>query len=162
MPSMMISSNGSGNRGSNIPLWPHRTLRPKRPGRLEVRGEVFLPRKSFQQLNREREEEGQPVFANPRNAAAGSLKQLDSTITAKRPLDIVCHGAGAVTGASFASHLEFLAALKDWGLKPRAFNRMCHGMEEVLSYQEEMESRREELPYEIDGVVVKINNTELQ
>ena len=113
-------------------------------------------------MNREREEEGQPVFANPRNAAAGSLKQLDSTITAKRPLDIVCHGAGAVTGASFASHLEFLEALRNWGLKPVPFTRSCRGMEEVLREREKLESRRDELPYEIDGLVVKINSTELQ
>jgi len=145
----------------SIPL----TLRSEKrrpPERLEVRGEVFLSRKAFQQMNREREEAGQPVFANPRNAAAGSLKQLDSTITAKRPLDIFCHGAGAVTGVSFASHLEFLQAMKDWGLKPVPFARVCQGMEEVLRQREEMEARRDDLPYEIDGLVVKINSTELQ
>jgi DNA ligase (NAD+) len=165
------STRGDGVHGEDITL-NLKTIRSvplvlrneKRqpPERLEVRGEVFLSRKAFQQMNREREEEGQPVFANPRNAAAGSLKQLDSTITAKRPLDIFCHGAGTVTGASFASHQEFLAALKDWGLKPVAFTRICHGMEEVLRYQEEMELRREDLPYEIDGLVVKVNSTELQ
>jgi DNA ligase (NAD+) len=132
------------------------------PERLEVRGEVFLSRKAFQQMNREREEAGQPIFANPRNAAAGSLKQLDSTITAKRPLDIFCHGAGAVTGASFTHHLEFLGALKDWGLKPVPFAHTCRGMEEVLREREEMEARRDELPYEIDGLVVKVNSAELQ
>jgi DNA ligase (NAD+) len=145
----------------SIPL----TLRSEKrrpPERLEVRGEVFLSRKAFQQMNREREEEGQPVFANPRNAAAGSLKQLDSTITAKRPLDIFCHGAGAVTGVSFASHLEFLQAMKDWGLKPVPFAGVCQGMEEVFRQREEMEARRDDLPYEIDGLVVKINSTELQ
>ena len=145
----------------SIPL----TLRSEKrrpPERLEVRGEVFLSRKAFQQMNREREEEGQPVFANPRNAAAGSLKQLDSTITAKRSLDIFCHGAGAVTGVSFASHLEFLQAMKDWGLRPVPFARVCQGMEEVLRQREEMEARRDDLPYEIDGLVVKINSTELQ
>jgi DNA ligase (NAD+) len=145
----------------SIPL----TLRSEKrrpPERLEVRGEVFLSRKAFQQMNREREEEGQPVFANPRNAAAGSLKQLDSTITAKRPLDIFCHGAGAVTGVSFASHLEFLQATQDWGLKPVPFACVCQGMEEVLRQREEMEARRDDLPYEIDGLVVKINSTELQ
>jgi len=145
----------------SIPL----TLRSEKrrpPERLEVRGEVFLSRKAFQQMNREREEAGQPVFANPRNAAAGSLKQLDSTITAKRSLDIFCHGAGAVTGVSFASHLEFLQAMKDWGLKPVPFARVCQGMEEVLRQREEMEARRDDLPYEIDGLVVKINSTELQ
>ena len=165
------STRGDGMHGEDItvnlrtirsiPL----TLRSEKrrpPERLEVRGEVFLSRKAFQQMNREREEEGQPVFANPRNAAAGSLKQLDSTITAKRSLDIFCHGAGAVTGVSFASHLEFLQAMKDWGLKPVPFARVCQGMEEVLRQREEMEARRDDLPYEIDGLVVKINSTELQ
>jgi DNA ligase (NAD+) len=145
----------------SIPL-ALRSEKQRPPQRLEVRGEVFLSRKAFQQMNREREEEGQPVFANPRNAAAGSLKQLDSTITAKRPLDTFCHGAGAVTGASFASHLEFLEALRIWGLKPVPFTRSCRGMEEVLQEREKLEARRDELPYEIDGLVVKINSTELQ
>ena len=87
------------------------------PSRLEVRGEVFLSLKAFQQMNREREEQGQPVFANPRNAAAGSLKQLDSTITAKRPLDIFCHGYGSVEyadaslPAGFETHTQFREAL---------------------------------------------------
>ena len=165
------STRGDGIHGEDITV-NLRTIRSipltlrsekrRRPERLEVRGEVFLSRKAFQQMNREREEEGQPVFANPRNAAAGSLKQLDSTITAKRSLDIFCHGAGAVTGVSFASHLEFLQAMKDWGLKPVPFARVCQGMEEVLRQREEMEARRDDLPYEIDGLVVKINSTELQ
>jgi len=165
------STRGDGIHGEDITV-NLRTIRSiplalrsekrRPPERLEVRGEVFLSRKAFQQMNREREEEGQPVFANPRNAAAGSLKQLDSTITAKRSLDIFCHGAGAVTGVSFASHLEFLQAMKDWGLKPVPFARVCQGMEEVLRQREEMEARRDDLPYEIDGLVVKINSTELQ
>ena len=165
------STRGDGIHGEDITV-NLRTIRSiplalrsekrRPPERLEVRGEVFLSRKAFQQMNREREEAGQPVFANPRNAAAGSLKQLDSTITAKRSLDIFCHGAGAVTGVTFASHLEFLQAMKDWGLKPVPFARVCQGMEEVLRQREEMEARRDDLPYEIDGLVVKINSTELQ
>jgi DNA ligase (NAD+) len=132
------------------------------PDRLEVRGEVFLPRAAFQKMNREREEEGLPVFANPRNAAAGSLKQLDSAITAKRPLDLFCHGLGAVAGTSFASHAELRDALKEWGLKPVPLGHICRGVSEILKYRDEMESRRDELPYEIDGVVVKVNSTDLQ
>ena len=102
------STRGDGINGEDITL-NLKTIRSiplnlrgdrrKWPDRLEVRGEVFLSRAAFQKMNREREEEGQPVFANPRNAAAGSLKQLDSAITAKRPLDIFCHGLGAVAGA---------------------------------------------------------------
>ena len=132
------------------------------PKRLEVRGEVFLSRKAFQQMNRERDEGGQPPFANPRNAAAGSLKQLDSTITAKRPLDIFCHGTGAITGTEFASHMEFLEAIRDWGLKPIPGAKVCRQLREVLDYQSEMETHRDALPYEIDGLVVKVNSTALQ
>src|SRR6185503_15341393 len=121
------------------------------PRRLEVRGEVFLPLKAFQQMNREREEAGQAVFANPRNAAAGSLKQLDSTITAKRPLDIFCHGYGSVEDADsslasgFESHGQFREALARWGLKPVPLGEICIGLEEVLKYREKIEARRDEL-----------------
>ena len=145
----------------SIPL----VLRPgvrRTPQRLEVRGEVFLSRAAFQKLNREREEAGEPPFANPRNAAAGSLKQLDSRITAKRPLDIYCYGFGSVEGASFASHSEFRDALKDWGLKPMPRGRVCHGVDEILAYRDQMEAERDRLPFEIDGLVVKVNSTELQ
>ena len=132
------------------------------PRLLEVRGEVFYPTEGFQRLNRQREEAGEYVFANPRNAAAGALKQLDSKITAGRPLDLFCHGMGTVEPAQFGSHAEFLAALRDWGLKPVPLTRVCGSVEEVVAYQEEMERRRDELPYEIDGVVVKVNSLELQ
>ncbi len=132
------------------------------PRRLAVRGEVFYPTEGFQRLNRQREEAGEYVFANPRNAAAGALKQLDSRITASRRLDLFCHGMGAVEPASFASHADFLAALQDWGLKPVPLTRVCGSVDEIVAYQEEMEGRRDELPYEIDGVVVKVNSLELQ
>ena len=132
------------------------------PPRLEVRGEVFLPLDAFQKMNREREEESKPVFANPRNAAAGSLKQLDSTITAKRPLDIFCHGTGIIEGVSFATHWDFRHALQQWGLKPVPLGRVCRGLAEVFHYRDEMEAQRDELPYEIDGLVVKVNSTQLQ
>jgi len=165
------STRGDGINGEDITLnlktirsIPLTLRRDKRdpPTRLEVRGEVFLSRQAFQQMNQEREEEGQPAFANPRNAAAGSLKQLDSTITAKRPLDIFCHGMGEIAAADFASHLEFLQALRDWGLKPVPGARLCHGLEQVLRYRDQMEAQRDELPYEIDGLVIKVNSVELQ
>ncbi len=131
------------------------------PSRLEIRGEVFLSHEAFQKLNREREEEGQPVFANPRNSAAGSLKQLDSTATAKRPLDIFCHGAGEVTGTTFTSHKEFLQALKEWGLKPVPYHT-CESLEDIFAYFGKMERQREDLPYEIDGLVIKVDSLDLQ
>lgn len=165
------STRGDGINGENItlnlktirsiPLTLHRESK-RFPQRLEVRGEVFLSRTAFQRLNREREEEGQPVFANPRNAAAGSLKQLDSTITAKRPLDIFCHGMGEGTGASFTTHEQFLQVLKEWGLKPVSNIRICHSLKEIFAYHQEMERRRDQLPYEIDGLVIKVNSLELQ
>jgi DNA ligase (NAD+) len=165
------STRGDGTNGEDITL-NLRTIRSvplilrgesaKWPERLEVRGEVFLSRSAFQKINREREEEGQAVFANPRNAAAGSLKQLDSAITAKRPLDLFCYGLGVVTGAKFATHSEFRDTLKEWGLKPVPLGRVCRGVGEVLKYRDEMEALRDELPYEIDGLVVKVNSTELQ
>jgi len=165
------STRGDGINGEDITL-NLKTIRSiplnlrgdrrKWPDRLEVRGEVFLSRAAFQKMNREREEEGQPVFANPRNAAAGSLKQLDSAITAKRPLDIFCHGLGAVAGAEFATHAELRDALIAWGLKPVPLMRICRGVGEILAYRDEMEASRDDLPYEIDGLVVKVNNVELQ
>lgn len=165
------STRGDGINGEDITLnlktirsIPLTLLRESKrfPQRLEVRGEVFLSRTAFQRLNREREEEGQPVFANPRNAAAGSLKQLDSTITAKRPLDIFCHGMGEGTGASFTTHEQFLQVLKEWGLKPVSHIRICHSLKEIFAYHQEMERRRDQLPYEIDGLVIKVNSLELQ
>src|SRR5206468_5266930 len=94
------------------------------PERLEVRGEVFLPIEPFRRVNREREEAGQPVFANPRNAAAGSLKQLDPRITAARPLDFVCHGTGEVRGLRLATHWDTLQALAAMGVKPVPTSRV--------------------------------------
>ena len=173
------STRGDGINGENItqnlktiPSIPHRLHKGSQPipfpRRLEVRGEVFLPREAFRNMNREREEAGQPVFANPRNAAAGSLKQLDSSITAKRPLDIFCHGYGVVESGStsvapgFKSHSEFREIIEKWGLKPVPLGRVCRGVDKVLRQRDEMEAGRDDLPYEIDGLVVKVNRTELQ
>lgn len=165
------STRGDGINGENITL-NLKTIRSipltlqrgkiSDPRHLEVRGEVFLPREAFQRLNREREEEGQPVFANPRNAAAGSLKQLDSTITAKRPLDIFCHGIGELTGASFTTHAELLRALKEWGLKPVPLAYCCQDLKQIFAYHEDIEKRRDDLSYEIDGLVIKVNSLDLQ
>ena len=165
------STRGDGINGENItanlrtirsiPLTLRADGQPI-PKRLEIRGEVFLPLKAFQKMNRDREEQGQPVFANPRNAAAGSLKQLDSTITAKRPLDIFFHGTGLIEGVQFATHCDFREGLERWGLKPVPLGRLCRGVQEIFRYRDEMEARRDQLPYEIDGLVVKVNSTPLQ
>ena len=132
------------------------------PDHLEVRGEVFIPLDAFAKLNTTRAADGEPSFANPRNAAAGSLRQLDPRITATRPLDIFCYGVGTVDRTSFATHYEILQALKEWGFKVNPHIRICRGIGEVIAYHEEMEMLRGELPYEVDGVVAKVNSLALQ
>lgn len=132
------------------------------PSRLEVRGEVFLSNVAFRRLNAERAQAGEPPFANPRNATAGSLKQLDSAVTAKRPLDIFCHGLGQLEGVQLASHQEFVHALQAWGLKPVPYSRVCQSLSEVFSVFDALEARRDTLPFEIDGVVVRVDDFGLQ
>lgn len=132
------------------------------PERLEVRGEVIFPIKSFRALNRQRELAGEPLFANPRNAAAGSLRQLDSMITASRPLDIFCYGIGQVIGIELETQANLLQTYKKWGLKVNPYFRICQGINELLDYYQEMEIRRESLPYEIDGIVIKVNRFDFQ
>jgi DNA ligase (NAD+) len=128
------------------------------PSRLEVRGEVYLPLQAFQEFNLKRERSGESLFANPRNAAAGSLRQLDSSITAQRPLDIFCHGIGQFTGAALASQWELLDALQAWGFKVNPNRRRCKNIDRVFDYYREMDELRDKLPYEIDGVVLKVNS----
>jgi DNA ligase (NAD+) len=132
------------------------------PARLEVRGEVIFPRQAFAQLNADRAAAGEPPFANPRNAAAGSLRQIDPRATAGRPLDLFVHSAGLIEGAAFASHWQFLAALRTWGLKTNPLNQRCTGAAALIAYHTEMAARRDALPYEVDGVVAKVDATDLQ
>ena len=143
----------------SVPL----VLQPPFPELLDVRGEVYMDLAAFQQLNRTREEDGQPVFANPRNATAGSLRQLDSQVTAKRPLKIFCYGLGRLEGTHVTSHLDALQQLQEWGLRVNLeHTRRAHGIEEVLTYFRQIEAARDTLPYEIDGVVVKVDLLALQ
>lgn len=132
------------------------------PERVEVRAEVLLGIEAFESLNRRREEEGLPEFANPRNAAAGSLRQLDPRITARRPLDLFCYAVGRVDGRSFERHGEVLDALKQWGLKVNPHVRQCANVEEALAYYADIKAMRETLDYEIDGVVLKVDRFDLQ
>ncbi len=132
------------------------------PSRLEVRGEVYLPIKAFEELNRQREKSGESPFANPRNAAAGSLRQLDSSITAKRPLDIFSYGLGQSPDQTFETQWELLDALLRWGFKVNPYRKQCPKIEEALDYYREMDGLRERLPYEIDGLVIKVNSLRLQ
>ncbi|MGE4545204.1 MAG: NAD-dependent DNA ligase LigA [Pedobacter sp.] len=133
------------------------------PDLLEVRGEVYIDLADFQTLNQEREEEGLQVFANPRNAAAGSLRQLDSSVTAKRPLKIFCYGIGQFTGELPTSHHELLQRLHQWGLRVNLeHTRTVEGIEPVMEYFRDLQQQRDQLPYEIDGLVVKVDDLTLQ
>ena len=132
------------------------------PRRLEVRGEVFLPKAAFRSLNDTRAKAGEPLFANPRNATAGSLKQLDSSITAQRPLDFFCYGVGQIEGGTFASYWELRQALTGWGIKAVPRGRVCPTVETVCAVCDDLEAQRDDLDYDIDGVVVKVNSFALQ
>ena len=132
------------------------------PERLEVRGEVIIQIEKFRALNREREEAGDPPFANPRNAAAGSVRQLDSKITAERPLEIYCYALGQVIGRTFKTQWEVLQTFPKWGLRTNPHVRKYKNIDEVLEYYHEMNEKRETLPYEIDGTVIKVNRFDLQ
>ncbi|MBH0162875.1 NAD-dependent DNA ligase LigA [Fictibacillus sp. 26RED30] len=125
---------------------------------LEVRGEAFMPKKSFQKLNAHREEEGQELFANPRNAAAGSLRQLDPKIAASRNLDIFVYGVGKLEGHSVDSHDESLTYLNHLGFKTNSEWKKCANIDEVIEYVNSWQEKRPDLPYEIDGIVIKVNS----
>jgi DNA ligase (NAD+) len=128
------------------------------PPVIEIRGEVYLTRQAFEAINRERRDAGATLFANPRNAAAGSLRQLDPRVTASRPLDIFVYGVGAADGTAFRSHGQTLAALADAGLKVNTETAGCATLDDVLRYVRDWSGRRTALPYEIDGVVVKVDD----
>ncbi len=162
------ATRGDGYRGENI-TQNLRTIRsiplsvPKdAPQRFEVRGEVYLPKTGFHKLNQERAKEGLPLFANPRNAAAGSVRQLDSRITAKRPLDIYIYVLGYAEGkATPPTHWEAMTWLKSLGFKINPNNRLLKDISEVEEYYRTWEQQREGLTYEADGIVVKINQLNL-
>ena len=163
------ATRGDGYRGENI-TQNLKTIRSiplsvprEAPPRFEVRGEVYLPKAGFKRLNEERAKEGLPLFANPRNAAAGSVRQLDSSVTAKRPLDIFIYGLGPVEGKAVPdTHREIMQWLKSLGFKINPNIALYHAIEEAEEcYQSWVESR-ESWPYEADGMVVKVNPIALQ
>ncbi|MEG3592577.1 MAG: NAD-dependent DNA ligase LigA [Pseudomonadota bacterium] len=129
------------------------------PEILEVRGEVFMTKKGFSQLNKKAEKDNKKIFSNPRNAAAGSMRQLDPKITSQRPLDIFCHGAGKLQGSNLPdNHSDLIKQLKEWGLKTCPLNRLIKGIDECFNYYLTILSKRDALPYDIDGVVYKVNS----
>ncbi|MCX8043124.1 MAG: NAD-dependent DNA ligase LigA [Desulfobacterota bacterium] len=131
------------------------------PPVLAVRGEVIMLKKDFERLNQERLDAGETLFANPRNAAAGSVRQLDPRITAQRKLDFFCYGIADATGLPVATHTDVLAMLRAFGFKVNEFTK-CSSIDEVLTACRQLEDRRPELPYEIDGAVIKVNSISLQ
>ena len=136
---------------------PLRLRGKKLPRLLEVRGEAILPIKDFEKLNAEQTNAGLKTFANPRNAAAGSLRQLDSRITAARPLQVFAYGLGQAEGLESKTMSEFQDQMADWGFQVSKRRKICHGSGDVLGFYRKVEDERERLPFEIDGVVVKLN-----
>ncbi|MBN2370733.1 MAG: NAD-dependent DNA ligase LigA [Vicinamibacteria bacterium] len=132
------------------------------PEALEARGEVYLPRSRFHAINQEREGRGEEPFANPRNAAAGSMKSLDPRIVAERGLDVWLYAVAQVQGCALSSHWETLGRMRDWGLRTNPAARRCAGLDEVLAYCEEWREKRDTLEYDIDGIVVKVDDFSLQ
>ena len=158
------ATRGDGSSGEDVTA-NIRTIRavPLRldghaPRRVEVRGEVFMPFRGFERLNARAAERGEKSFVNPRNAAAGSLRQLDARNTAGRPLDVFFYGVGEWQGGEPpASHAALLAGLRGWGLKTCPEARVVHGVDGCLEYYATLAARRAQLPYQIDGVVYKVN-----
>lgn len=133
------------------------------PEILDVRGEVYMLRRDFEVLNQDRQRNEEDVFANPRNAASGSLKLLDSKLTAQRRLSCYIHSFGLMQGAgSVETQWEFLQKAKAWGLPVDEHSRLCRSPQEVIDYALEYQNRRDEIPYEIDGIVIKVNSLRQQ
>ena len=130
------------------------------PELLEVRGEIFMLKKDFEQLNKERQAQGEEVFANPRNSTSGSVKLLDSRITAQRNLQCFIHSFGVLEDARviFRTHWEFLQKVRDYGFYVNTNSRLCKNFDGVIAFCEEFQGKRNGIPYEIDGVVIKVNS----
>ncbi|CAB4703648.1 unannotated protein [freshwater metagenome] len=162
-------TRGNGVTGEDVTLnvktiknLPHTLSGKNIPSLIEVRGEVFFPLDAFAELNASLEESGKPLFANPRNGAAGSLRQKDPRITAQRPLSVVVHGIGACEGATFASQSDAYEMLKSWGLPTSERYRVLKNRKEVTEFISEYEKHRHDIEHEIDGVVIKVNQFDQQ
>lgn len=164
------ATRGDGSTGEDIthnvrtiPSIPLRLRGAGYPGVLEVRGEIYMPREGFERFNLEAIAADQKPFVNPRNAAAGSLRQLDPRITAQRPLEMCCYSVGLVEQGDLpGSHSEILGKLQEWGLRINAESRLVSGIEACSEYYQKLASRRDALPYDIDGIVFKVDSRMLQ
>ncbi|HSG62420.1 MAG TPA: NAD-dependent DNA ligase LigA [Pseudomonadales bacterium] len=160
------ATRGDGTTGEDItanvrtiPSIPLRLRGEGYPSHLEVRGEIYMPKEGFNTLNEKAAAAGEKTFVNPRNAAAGSLRQLDPTITAKRPLQMCCYAVGAVKGGDLpTTHSEILACLHRWGLRINAESDVVMGLQGCLDYYQQLLLKRESLAYDIDGIVFKVND----
>lgn len=160
-------TRGDGQQGENvttnirtiksIPLVLHSEIVPI-PSLLEVRGEVYMPRREFQRLNADREQAGEALMANPRNAAAGSLRQLDPKVTAERSLDAFLYGTGVHEGLELTEHAQMLTCLGNLGFKTNPQYKIFDNIEDVIEYCQGFAEKRHELPYDIDGMVIKVND----
>jgi DNA ligase (NAD+) len=167
---VQAATRGDGTRGEDvthnvrtIPSIPLRLLGAGWPAVLEVRGEVYMPKEGFEALNRRAREAGEKEFANPRNAAAGSLRQLDPRITAERPLAFYCYGFGEIEGGALApTHSAGIEKLREWGLRISPELKQVTGVAGCLAYYHDLAQRREQLGYDIDGVVFKVDQLDLQ
>jgi DNA ligase (NAD+) len=170
----VASTRGDGNVGENVTQniktilsVPLTLTQPKDffpiPDLLEVRGEVYMETGRFEKLNHKRQAKGLPAFANPRNAAAGSLRQLDHKVTAKRPLDMFCYGIGTISDPEFETHSELMFVIQRWGLRVnKPHIQVCRTTDEVIDHCHKIEETRDQFPYEIDGAVIKVNQLDLQ
>jgi DNA ligase (NAD+) len=163
---VQAATRGDGNQGEDvthnvrtIPSVPLRLLGDDWPEVLEVRGEVFMPKAGFERFNTDARKAGEKEFVNPRNAAAGSLRQLDPQITATRPLDMFCYGFGEIAGGNLAdTHSAGIAMLAQWGLRTSPELKTLVGMEQCKKYFDQIAQRRDSLEYDIDGVVFKVDS----
>lgn len=163
------ATRGDGETGEDVTAnlrtireIPHRLHGKSWPDLLEVRGEIYIDRKGFFALNAEREKAGEPVFANPRNSAAGSVRQLDPTITASRPLHFFAYAWGEVSAEFATTHWQALEKFRVWGFTVNPLSKLCRGVDELLAFYRSVAAERAELPYDIDGVVYKVNDLKLQ
>ncbi len=163
------ATRGDGVVGENITSnaktiksIPLRLMSEEIPHFIEVRGEVFIYLKDFNRLNDERIKKEEPIFANSRNAAAGSVRQLDSSITAKRPLAMFCYGVGKLAGETLKTHWNCLEYLRKLGFKVNPYSKLCKDIHEAISFYKKLLDQRDSLDFEIDGVVIKVNSLKLQ
>ena len=157
-----ITSNAKTIRSIPLRLLSPRDS-PKLPEHIEVRGEIYMEKKAFRQLNKEREKQGEALFANPRNAAAGSVRQLDPHTTANRPLMFFSYGIGKVSGWVFTSQIELLTTLNTWGVRINTEHiKECANIDEAIAHCKYLEGIKHDLPYEVDGAVIKVNSLAMQ